>query len=367
MKALTDIGTQRSLEPLIRATQDNDPEIQIRATDGLVNFYSPGYVRTGLGASLRRAGTAIKGRWTDVNDLVIDPFVEVREDVVVALGKLTRGGASMDSRANAARAAGILRGRAAVPDLLAALKSKDDQVIYESLVALRKIGDPSAGPGFAFLLHDLNEKVQIAAIEATGILQNRSALPELRSALDRSSSEKVRRAILGTMAMLPDPQDRGLYARYFQGKDDALRGAAAEAFARLGDRRDLPMIEKEFAEESKMNPPFSEAFALVSLGKTEISEFSPLQYLINTLNSKSYRGVAQPFLVELSRNPVVRNALYPALERGSKDEKIQLAQVLARSGDRDSIAHLDRLAKDPDPDVAQEGVRALRNLKARLP
>ena len=49
VKAITDIGTQGSLAPLIQATADNDPEVQIRATDGLVNFYLPGYVQTWTG------------------------------------------------------------------------------------------------------------------------------------------------------------------------------------------------------------------------------------------------------------------------------------------------------------------------------
>ncbi|HEY2017964.1 MAG TPA: HEAT repeat domain-containing protein [Bryobacteraceae bacterium] len=38
VKQLTEIGTQRSLDPLIEATRDNDPEVQARAVDGLVNF-----------------------------------------------------------------------------------------------------------------------------------------------------------------------------------------------------------------------------------------------------------------------------------------------------------------------------------------
>ena len=42
VRQITEIGTARSLDPLILATQDNDPEVQIRATDGLVNFYLPG-------------------------------------------------------------------------------------------------------------------------------------------------------------------------------------------------------------------------------------------------------------------------------------------------------------------------------------
>ena len=41
--------------------------------------------------------------------------------------------------------------------------------------------------------------------------------------------------------------------------------------------------------------------------------------------------------------------------------------VLARSGDRDSEPYLEALAKDPDPEVMQEGIRSLRTLRARLP
>ena len=59
VKQISEIGTQYSLDPLIQATRDSDSEIQIRATDGLVNFYLPGYLKTGLGATLRRAGTSI--------------------------------------------------------------------------------------------------------------------------------------------------------------------------------------------------------------------------------------------------------------------------------------------------------------------
>ena len=36
------------------------------------------------------------------------------------------------SRANAARALGILRGQAAIPDLLEALNSKDGRLLYEN-------------------------------------------------------------------------------------------------------------------------------------------------------------------------------------------------------------------------------------------
>ena len=59
VKSIVEIGTQLSIDPLVAATRDNDAEVQIRATDGLVNFYLPGYVSGGLSASLRRVGEAI--------------------------------------------------------------------------------------------------------------------------------------------------------------------------------------------------------------------------------------------------------------------------------------------------------------------
>src|SRR5437660_12000628 len=78
VKSIVDIGTQRSLDPLIEATADSDAEIQIRATDGLVNFYLPGYVKSGLGGTLQRVRRGIKAKFTDTNDKVIEPYVPVR-------------------------------------------------------------------------------------------------------------------------------------------------------------------------------------------------------------------------------------------------------------------------------------------------
>ena len=99
VKTITEVGAPGSLAPLIQATADNDPEVQIHATDGLVNFYLPGYVQKGLGASLKRVGTSIKGKFTDTNDQVIDAFVIPRPDVIQALSTLVHSGASMEARA----------------------------------------------------------------------------------------------------------------------------------------------------------------------------------------------------------------------------------------------------------------------------
>jgi HEAT repeat protein len=366
VKQLGEIGTSRSLDPLILATRDTDPEVQIRATDGLVNFYLPGYLKTGFAGSIHRVGTDIKGKFTDTNDQIIDAYVTVRPEVIAAVGALIRGGASIDARANAARAAGVLRGRAAVPDLVDALHSKDSQLIYESLNSLQKIRDESAGPRVVFLLRDLDPKVQTTAMETVGLLQAKDALPSLIEVLNRSRDAKVKRAALEAIAMLPAETNRPIYVQYLGDKDEKLRAAAAEGFARLANPADLATVQKAWDAEGKTSPRLSLAFALVALGKTEVSQFSPLQFLINNLNSAAFNGIARPFLVELARNPQVRNALYAPLASGTKDEKMNLSRVLGVSGDRESIAQLQKLTNDPDPDVAQTALTAVKDLQSRM-
>lgn len=370
VKAIAEAGGPRSLDPLVAATRDSSGEIQLRATDGLVNFYLPGYLKSGLSGSLKRTTTALRGRFSDVNNDIIDIGVTVKPEVIEALGKLVRDpNASMEARAGAARALGILRGKAALDDLYEGLRSKNDLVLQEGLLAVQKIRDLSSGPKIQYLLRDLNDRVQINAIETTGILRNREALPTLKDILETDKNIKVRRAALTAIAMMADESSRPVFEKYFPDPDDGLRGAAAEGYARIKNPQDLPAVEKAFNEEKKTNPRLSQAFACVALGKREIGEFSPLQYLVNTLNSKLYRDEAAPLLGELSRDAEIRRSLYPALNRpdATREEKIRLAQIFAATGDRETLDVLNKLKDDGDVQVGQEAARAARNLAARLP
>ena len=369
VRSLVEIGGPKTVDLLVQASHDPDPEIQIRSTDGLVNVYLPGYIKTGISGTLQRVGDAVKVKFSDTNDQIIDAFVEVRPDVIEALGRLAVSGASLESRANACRAVGILRGRAAIPQLAEALHSKDNQTMYEALVALQKIRDPSSASRVTFLVHDLDERVQLAAIQAAGLLLDKEAAPDLRDVLGRTRSTRVRHAATSSLAMLADPIDRESFLRDLADqKDDSLRASGAEGLGRLKNPTDRPAVEMAFNAEHKINPRLSEAFAVVSLGNLDTSEFSALRYLVNTLNQKLYQGVALPFLVELARDPAVRQTLYPLLTgAATKDEKIQLGVVLARSGDKDSVPYLETLSTDQDSEVAQESIRNLRTLRARLP
>jgi HEAT repeat protein len=273
----------------------------------------------------------------------------------------------MESRANAARAVGILRGKAALPALFEALETKDTQVIYEVLIAFQKIGDLSAGPKAMTFTRDLEERVQLAAIETVGLLRTTEAIPDLRRVFDdEESSDASRRAALVALAMLPDPENRPYFDRGFVDEDDRIRAAAAEGYARLKNASDVAKLRPAFDEESKMAARLGIAFALVALGQRGIEEFAPLTYLVHTLNSRQYHGVAEPYLVELSREPEVRLAVYKFVANATKEEKMGLARILSLTGDREAIAQLEWISKDADPDVASEGLNALRSLRTRL-
>jgi hypothetical protein len=315
-----------------------------------------------------RAGASIKAKFSDSNDQVIDDFVIVRPEVITALGQLARSGNGMESRANACRALGVLRGGAELDALTEALHSKDSRVMYESLNAIQKIRNPEAGPKIVFLLRDLDDRVQMTAIETSGLLRSADALPALRDIVANPRNSKLERAALFAISQMPAAQDRDLFLREMASKDDRLRAAAAEGLGRLNNPADTPALAKAWQEEDKMAPRLAAAFALVLEGKLELTPDSAFGYLINTLNSAAWNQTAYAYLVEAARQSTVLAALYGPIQQTEdpRDERTGLARVLAASGDSGSVPVLEKVSQDSDKEVAQEGLRALRSLRARL-
>lgn len=366
VKSLVDIGGPKTVDLLVQAAHDSDAEIQIRATDGLVNVYLPGYIKTGISGTMQRVGDTVRVKFGDRNDQIIDAYVTVRPDVIDALGNLAIKGASLESRANACRALGILRGAAAIPQLGDALHSKDNQTIFEALLALQKIRDPNSGPRVTFLVRDLDEKIQSTAIETAGILLDHEAAPDLREVVGRARNVRIRRAAVSALGMLAEPVDHDLLEHALTDEDEGVRTAGAEGLGRLKMPADRPAVQKAFAAEHKTEPRLAEEFALVDMGDLETGELSPLRSLVNTLNQKLWQGVALGYLVELARDMTIRQAIYPLLTGATKDEKLYLGTVLARSGEKDSVPYLTTLSTDVDPDLAQAGIRDLRTLNLRI-
>ncbi len=367
VKAIVKIGTEASLAPLVTATHDSDPEIEIRATDGITNYYLPGYVvKAGLTSSLSRGVRQVKSYFASRNDQIIDPDVTIRPDVAQAIAAEISGGASTDARSNAALAAGILRDQAAVPALEQVLHNKDSQLIFESLVALQKIHDLSAGPAAASATHDLDDRVQVTALETVGVLHSLTSAPDVRSALANARNIRIRRAALEALAMLAIPGDRPTFLQYLQDDDASLRASALEGLGRIREPADTPAIQAAYNEkDADWKVHLAAAFALVDEGKVDTAEFSPLPYLVENLDLKGHSAVASAYLTELARRDDVRTALFSLVPQASKDQKIALCGIFAGTRSEDVVPVLNTLAKDIDPDVAFAASKALRITQSR--
>ncbi|MBV8895063.1 MAG: HEAT repeat domain-containing protein [Acidobacteriaceae bacterium] len=367
VKAIVKLDTEASLGPLVKATHDNDPEVQIRATDGIVNYYVPGYVAKGsLTGPLTRGVRQVKAFFGVRNDQVIDPDVAVRPDVQDAIAAEVRGGASDDARANAARAAGILRDRTAVPMLEDALHVRDSEQIIECLIALEKIRDPSAGAKVASAANDLDERVQTTALETLGVLHCLTCAPDVRTALSNARNARVRRAALETLAMLAIPGDRTTFQQYAPDKDAEVRAAALEGLGRIREPEDFPTLEAAYNEkDADWKVHLAAAFAMVDQGKVDTGEFSPLSYLWESVENKARASVAQTYLDELARRDDVRQALFTLAPNSTKDQKVALCAILANSRAPDAIPTLNTLSKDIDSDVSLAAARALRIVQGR--
>jgi HEAT repeat protein len=367
VKAIVKIGTEASLDPLIEAVHDKDAEVEILATDGLVNFYLPGYVvKGGLTGPLTHGVRQVKSFFSSRNDQVISPDVTVRQDVGAALGDVVRNGSGVDARSNAARAAGILRASAAVPALLEGVRSKEDELIFESLVALQKIKDPAAGARISFLARDLEPRIQIEALRTIGALHSVESAPDVRSALVNGSNEKIRRTALETLAMLGQPQDRATFKRYAASTDPQSRVAGLEGLARLREPEDYPIANHAYNEQNAGTAVhLAAAFAMVSEGNVSIAEFSPLQYLFENLNSQDLGDRAQAYMTEVCRNPAVRQAVASLVPSGNRDQKVRLCAALGASQSEDVIPVLTKLSSDIDPQVSLAASRALQKVKTR--
>jgi HEAT repeat protein len=367
IKAVVRIDTKASLDALIAGTRDRDPEIRIRATDGIVNTYLPGYLaNNSLSGNFTRGFRHIKGFFSERNEQVVDADVVIRPDVAQALADEINDGFSFDASSNAALAAGILRARPAVPALVKALKSKENDMIFQCLVALQKIQDPSAGPAVGFLARDLDERIQITALETIGRLRSLDSAPDVRAALKGGRNLKVRRAALEALAMLGIPDDRTTFQQDAQSGDTVMRAAAFEGLGRIREPEDFRLIKAAYDEpNADWQVHLAAAFALANQGKVDTEQFSPLPYLVESLNTSGRADTASAYLKELARHEDARASLVKLLPDTTKEQKLKLCAVFGESHSDDLLPALNKLSKDGDPDVAFAASKAIRILQAR--
>jgi HEAT repeat protein len=358
--ALAQIHQPETLDALIKATRDSNEETSFLAVQSLVGYYTGNVPSPGFTGFVKKNWQRAKGHFNP-DTTRIDPGVSVDPKVITTLDATLKSTRSTRASCEAAKGLGILVARAAVPDLVAAAHSSDETLSLESLNALSKIKDMSAGPQLVDLLDSPDKEIKQQASITVGILRASQAAPKLRSIYENDSDQKNQEKALEGLSYLGDKVSIPLFTKALGSVDKLIRTSAAEGLARTADPKVLPDLEKAYAVEKDAEVKLALEFAMTALGKLDY-----LSDLVNELSSRTRWDVAQPYLIELARIPGLLPKLYPYFQSPNADVRKRLCMVLMFGGDQTSLDQLDRLSHDPNSDVAAEALQAKRGLRARL-
>ena len=352
--ALAEIRGSESLDGLITASRDTDPQVRVVAVDALSGYYLGRAPSIGLMGGLKHATE------TGADESVrIDPGVVVDPKVIAALQVALEDTRSIEAARHAAKGLGVLMAKSSVPALVKAAHSPDEDLAREALKSLGKIKDPSAGPQLVDLLQSSKKAVKQEAVLTVGILGTRSAASQLQVlAQYHYQDKKTRRNAFEGLAYIGDPGSYDFFIRTLGEKEKTYRSYAAQGLGRIGDKRAIPGLEKALAAETDGGARLAEEFALTKLGESKMGE------LVAGLGSSNWQP-ALAYLIELGRDPQVATHLPTYLNNKDANIRQRLCTVLMFVGNAASVAPLEQASKDSNNDVAAQALRALRAVRTR--
>ncbi|HEV2418958.1 MAG TPA: HEAT repeat domain-containing protein [Terriglobia bacterium] len=357
--ALAKLHTNESLDGLVSATRDSDPDVRTMAVEAVVGWYTGNVPSTGFRGAVKKSYNGALN-WFQTDTTHIRPGMTVDPKTVAALEADMEDTRSIEASRDAARGLGILLARPAVPALVKASHSPDAGLAVNALDALSKIKDISAGPQVADLLDSPSKDVRRAACITVGILRTKSAAPKLQEIYQTDTDGDTRKAALDGLAFIGDPASYPVFIKALWSQDKDERDYAAEGLARIRDPKAGANLEKRMKIEKDAGVKLAILFAQVSIGETE-----HLRDLVDALTSRTRGDVAQSYLIELTRQKSLLDAVYSYLNDSNATIRRRLCVVLTYSGDASSLPRLAPLTHDRNNDVAAAALRATQAIRSR--
>jgi HEAT repeat protein len=353
----------RALPGLVALTSDPERDVRESAVTGVTRLYLPR--ESGIGPSLTRVVNFLNPFSDEWADVVIEPDLAVDASVVPALTARLQD--PHDAiRVKAARSLGILRGRSAVPTLIAVMKEdRNPSVRFEAIRALGKVGDTSAAREVLPFTLSTESKLRTEAALTLGRLRDKPALPELtrlflkEAALQKRQADTAfRAALIEAIALIADPSSRELFERQRTHEDAAVRLQAYSGLARVGDASLTTAVSKDRLAETDAQVQVAQAFALYRFGRKEY-----LEEVVKALGARRTATRARDYLLELRQDEVSDLGALARLEDPALRESI--AEILGLIGDDRARPVLTDLARDTRGQVAPLANQALERIAAR--
>jgi HEAT repeat protein len=222
-------------------------------------------------------------------------------------------------------------------------------------------GDPApnqaVGDGLVAALNERQSAMRIDAMEALGAMRYERAVQALTDLFTHYGHGSEASAALGALARIGYPSSGPIFVTGLTSHDSAVKAAAIEGLARIGDTGQATAIANAANMDRNDAVALAAQFAGVRLSN------APLDVLVEALSRPRVRDAASRYLAEAARGRVSQLAAYTQ----SHDPQVRasIVDVLGLTGDPQAIPVVQRLQQDADAAVSRRAARALGRLGVR--
>jgi HEAT repeat protein len=333
---------------------DLDKDVRLQAIDSILRLYIP-IEETG---PVRTVFNKVKSVFSQPEAPVIGPEVQVDSTAKEALAAAMQKDFSDEVRQEAARALGTLKAKDQVPLLIMALEDPQNHehpgVRVQIAHTLGVIRDPAAGPSFEKAIHDPDQKLAQEAILGVGLVGYAPARAALEQIFRTDSNRTMKSRALESLSLMRDMGNTQLFESLLNDKNDYYRELSAEGLARL--QYSAGGWKTVYEQEKKPNVRNALAFGLAASGDAD--------YMTDLANGLGTRQAYQVevYLYELGKYDGKLSDLYRYLKSNDPKVRAGVARIIGNIGDPASVEQIRPLRDDPNADVVNEAVNALRKL-----
>jgi HEAT repeat protein len=361
--------------PLAKLVVDPQDEVQLAAIAAELNIFLAEKI-----VSRKRVGFIVEVRTPVAADAVFDsgPLAIGTQPVPTEVLDALRAASRDDNprvRLEAVYAFGVLavepggsRRREMLltsgPDLAAMIGAVDP---FHRYAALRVIGrvferrpedgpvDQYVGDAVVGALNDREKAMQSAAMQALGAMRYERGVQALMDLFQHYGGGGMAAEALDAVARIAHPSSLPLLASQLASKNAGLKGIAIEGLARAGDRARLADIQNVLTTERNEGLVLAGRFASAMLAG------GTLDPIVAALARSRLRDRARWYLVEIA--PGRTQAFARFLQDPDPMVRVDLVNALGLSDDGAALELVQRMASDPDVQVARAVERALARLR----
>jgi len=222
-----------------------------------------------------------------------------------------------------------------------------------------RVGDLAAditvGDALVTALNDREYAIRMTAMDAIGALRYDRGVQALTDLYTHYGRGAVAVAALSALARIAHPASLPLLTAALSGRDSSLKLPAVEGLARSGATDQRSAIDALLLNEHNSELLLAGHFAAVLLSN------GPVDELVGGLERARLRPQALQYLADVA--PGRGNVLAPHVQDPDVAIRLDLVEVLGRSGDPQALSVVQRMQQDTDPAVARAAVRAAARIQ----